>query len=283
MIGAEIFLFGLIIGSFLNVLIYRIPRSDLFEDSRSDLGSIVYGRSKCPKCKRTLAWYDLIPVLSYLFLKSKCRYCRKRISFRYVFIELLSAFSFFALFLFNKPAGYSDWISLIFWFTAVSLLIVVFFIDLDFLIILDKILLVLGLTMLFYQILREFLIKSEPVIFQSPYSLPGIKWNLLAALLTGLVFLAIFLITRGKGLGMGDVKLIFLLAFMFGFPAILTVVYASLIVGTVYGLILILFFGAKLKSKIPFGSVLSAISVFFILFNKFFVPALLPYILRLYL
>jgi len=246
----------------------------------SRFSSIVFGRSQCPKCRHVLAWYDLLPVLSYIFLRGKCRYCGKEISFRYVLVELISAFSFLALLLLNNPAGYLDWISVVFWFTAVSLLVVVFFIDLDYLIILDKILIVLGFTTLLYQVLREFFIKSELVVSHSSLS---IKWNLLVAFLVGLVFLAIFLISKGKGIGLGDIKLLSLLTFLFGFPGILVVIYFSLIVGTVYGLILILFFGAKLKSKIPFGSVLSAVAIFFILFSKFFVPALSPYILRLYL
>ena len=106
--------------------------------------------------------------------------------------------------------------------------------------------------------------------------------NILTGFFSALFFFLIYLSTKGKAIGLGHVKLILLLGLLFGFPGILIVIYGALAAGTLWGIALILFFGAKLKTKIPFGTVLSAVSIAFILLNKFLIPALSPYILHLY-
>ncbi|MBI5265712.1 MAG: prepilin peptidase, partial [candidate division Zixibacteria bacterium] len=117
-------LFGLIIGSFLNVLIYRIPRRK----------NVVFDRSKCPSCGKRIAWYHNIPVLSYLALLGKCAYCRKPISLRYPAVETInSALYLFFVWRFGFSAEFAV-------FSALgSALLVIFFIDLDFQIIPDVI------------------------------------------------------------------------------------------------------------------------------------------------
>lgn len=122
-----IFIFGLIIGSFLNVCIYRIPRNE----------SIVYPGSRCVSCKKTIPWYDNIPLLSYLMLRGRCRVCHEKISFRYFAVELISALCFLVLFI-NFNLNYLFWIYSLLTFS----LIVVTFIDLEFQIIPDRISLV---------------------------------------------------------------------------------------------------------------------------------------------
>ena len=121
---AIIFIFGAIIGSFLNVCIYRIPRKE----------PVCFSWSRCPSCKKPIKWYDNIPFLSYIFLMAKCRSCKARISFRYFAVELISALSFLILFM-NFGLTYRFWTySLV----TVSLIIVTF-IDLEFQIIPDRI------------------------------------------------------------------------------------------------------------------------------------------------
>lgn len=264
-----LFLLGLAVGSFLNVLIYRIPRQEGF----------VSGRSRCPKCKKELHWLDLFPVASAILLSGRCRYCRGKISWRYSIVELLTGFSFLGLFLLNISVA-GDYLSLVFWLAAISLLIVLIFIDFDYLLIPDKILIVLGSLTVVYQLLRSVFLVREPFLLHTSLSLPA---NLLTALLSCLVFLAIFIVTKGKGIGLGDVKLVFFLGLMFGFPGILPVIYLALLSGLVWGLSAMVFFGANLKSQLPLGSMLGASAVFFVLFNKIFFPAVWPYITRLYL
>lgn len=279
-----IFALGLSVGSFLNVLIYRLPlrsglgslkkpdlkkRFDLESLKRSglgNLGSVIWGRSQCPNCRHTLAWRDLLPVLSFLFLKGKCRHCHKKISFRYPLVEFLTGFSFLFLFWTNVPASLTDWFVFLIWSGAIAILLVLLFIDLEHFIIPDKILAALGL-------LAVIQIVQGGTLY----------YSVLAGFFAGLFFFIIYLATKGAALGLGDVKLIFILGFLFGFPGILIIIYGSLIAGTLWGIVLILFFGAKLKSKISFGTVLSGTAIFYILFNKFFIPYLEPYILRLYL
>ena len=100
--GILVLIFGIVIGSFLNVCIYRIPSKE----------SIVFGGSHCTKCGSLIKWYDLIPVLSYLILMGKCRYCKEKISLQYPCIELINGIGYLSIFL---------WLGLTVWFGLLSL------------------------------------------------------------------------------------------------------------------------------------------------------------------
>ncbi|MBI2676798.1 MAG: prepilin peptidase [Candidatus Yanofskybacteria bacterium] len=275
-----IFLLGLTVGSFLNVLIYRLPRTVLSKRLRTVLGSIVYGRSKCPKCKHVLAWYDLVPLFSFIFLKGRCRYCKKPFSGRYFFVEILTGLLFLTFFALQRPGSLYGYLDLSFWLFVFSTLLVLAFIDLDYFIIIDKILIVLVLITFLYQVFRKYVVLAEPATIGGIFN---IYPNLLTAFLSGLIFLLIFWATKGRGIGLGDVKFIFVLGFLLGFPGILIVVYLSLLAGMIWGLALILFFGASMKSKIAFGFILANAAIVFMLFNQFLTAKFAPYIFRLYL
>lgn len=247
MTAVFIFLLGLGVGSFLNVLIFRLPLEENF----------VRGRSYCPDCRHSLAWKDLIPLISFLVLKKKCRYCSKKISGRYFWIELMTG----TIFLLFWPS--------FFWLAVISLLIVLVFIDFDYFLIPDKILVVLALLALSYQLISQ---KSFLALWP----------NLLAGMVAGMIFLLIFAATKGKKMGLGDVKLMALLGFIFGFPPILLIFYLAVAGALAWSVILILFFGGKLETKLPFGSLLAGSAVIFILFNQFFLRLFEPYVLRLY-
>ena len=255
-----IFLFGLIIGSFLNVLIWRLPREESF----------VKGRSKCPHCGHALGRRDLIPLASFFFLKKKCRYCRKKISWRYPLVELLTGTVFWFFWQFNQLSVSSYQLPI--WLAILALLIVLIFIDFDYYIIPDKILIVLALLGL----LNVFFLSRSLALT-----------NVVTAAVAGLVFFLIYLFANayyeGGGMGLGDVKLAALLGFIFGFPAILPIIYLALIASLLVGLVLLLFFKGSLKTKLPFGSFLGGAAIVYALFNKFFLPSLMPYIFRLYI
>ncbi len=102
MMSTIVFILGLVIGSFLNVCIYRIPAGE----------SIVFDASHCTKCGNRIKWYDLIPVLSYLILLGKCRYCKEKISLQYPCIELINGIAYLGIYL---------WLGLTIWFGLVSI------------------------------------------------------------------------------------------------------------------------------------------------------------------
>jgi len=246
----SLFILGLFIGSFLNVLIDRIPQDE----------SIVKGRSYCDKCKKKLKWHDLIPVLSFLILNGKCRYCHSSISIFYPVVELTTAISFVLtyFYLFNlsdsRFAVYDlQFFAMVFYYLViVSSMIVVFFADLKYGIIPDKV--------IFPAIAFSFLY----LILNHEYLIP----NTVSGLLAFLFFLILYLATGGRGMGFGDVKLVFWLGLFLGFPRIIPALYLSFLLGAVTGLILVISKKKRLfkGETIPFGPFLvsgSIISLFF--------------------
>lgn len=198
-----VFAVGLCVGSFLNVLIDRLPKSE----------SIWFDRSKCDFCKKPLRWFELIPLLSFIFQGGRCRRCHKSLSLQYPIIELATGLMFV----------YLPWTS---WIIFASLL-VIFVADLKYMIIPDS-MIVVGVI--------------------------GTLWgNPLAGLGAALFFLLLYFITRGKGMGLGDVKLAFLLGFWLGYPEIVIALYLAFLTGAVVGVTLILRGKKGLKSKIALG------------------------------
>lgn len=225
---------GLAIGSFLNVLIYRIPRGIGF----------VKGRSFCPKCKKKINWYGNIPVISFVLLKGRCRKCQSPISLRYPVVELLTGVLFVlgALGQLGKLGELGILgaiIGVLLTWVLFSALIVIFFIDLEHQIIPDQIL--LPIILLFFV-----------------WNLVIGNWLfLLSGFISSLFFLLVHLVTKGKGMGLGDVKLAFLMGLALGFPKIVVAVYLAFLTGAVVGTILILGKKAKFGQKIAFGPFLS--------------------------
>ncbi len=226
-----IFLFGLIVGSFLNCLIYRLETKESF----------LKGRSYCPHCKQILSWPDLIPVLSYLFLKGKCRYCQQKISIQYPLIEIATGLLFLSIFNFQFS---------IFNFIITCFLIVIFVYDLKHFIIPDKVIypaiLVSGIWYLVSGIFLNLYTKYE--ILNTIYGVLG----------AALFFLAIVLISQGKWMGIGDIKLAFLMGLVLGWPNILVALFLAFFIGAAIGLGLIISGKKKLKSEVPFGPFLVA-------------------------
>jgi prepilin signal peptidase PulO-like enzyme (type II secretory pathway) len=217
-----IFIFGLIVGSFLNCVIYRL-----------EIGkSFLEGHSFCPYCKHELIWHDLIPVFSFLMLKGKCRYCQKPISIQYPLVELTTAL----LFLLIINHYYLPFT--IYHLLITCFLIVIFVYDLKHYIIPDKV--------IFPAIATAFI-----------YNLFNIKYLILntfpAALGASGFFLAIYLASKGKWMGFGDVKLSFLMGLHLGFPNILVALFLAFFTGAIIGLILIAQSKKTLKSMVPFG------------------------------
>jgi len=226
---------GLVIGSFLNVVVYRLPRG---------LG-FVRGRSFCPKCKHKINWFDNVPVISFLILKGRCRFCGRKISWRYPLIELLAGALFYLSYL-----SHLSFLS----YLLICGLVVIFFVDLEHQIIPDEIVIPLSVLFLGYRLLTN------------------IQYLISNFLITGIVsFLFLYLIhllTKGKGMGLGDVKLAFLMGLVLGFPKIVVAFYLAFLTGAFVGVILILLSRAKLKQKIAFGPFLVFGTIFSLLWGE---------------
>ena len=231
-----IFIFGLIIGSFLNVCIYRIPRGE----------SIVSPPSHCPNCGIRLKPFDMIPLLSYLFYFGKCRYCNQKISSRYLLVELLTGIVSVTLFL--KYGMTIDYVAFQF---LIYILIIVFFIDLDYQIIPNELVvtgLIGGTILVGYNLFLPFQIYGDPR-----------WWNPLLGLVSGsgvlfvvsLIGSAIY--KNGEVMGMGDVKLFAPIGLFLGWKMTLLALYVSVVLGGVSSLMLIFLGKANRKSMIPFG------------------------------
>jgi prepilin signal peptidase PulO-like enzyme (type II secretory pathway) len=260
-----LFLFGLCLGSFLNVLIYReaLAENKKFRRLKSWLPSWVTGRSFCDHCQKRLVWYDNIPLLSYLLLKGKCRYCQKKIPFQYPLVEFLTGVEFVWVYFliksnlsfFSRFEGFYSFLSLISWLVLGACLLAIFLADWKYQIIPDTLILG-GIAIVFFKIFVDY--RYTGMIDFSVF------W---AALLASLFFSGLVLITQSKGMGMGDVKLAFLMGLVLGFPRIITALVFSFLTGAAVGVILILLGKKKLKSKIAFGPFLVAGTIFALFLN----------------
>ena len=233
-------IFGALVGSFLNVCIFRLPKEE----------SIVWPGSHCPHCKNAIKFYDNIPLISYLLLKGKCRYCKGSISLQYPLVEGITAVS--SLFLIIK---FGPSLSYLFYFAFVAALIVITVID------------------LYHQIIPDVI------------SLPGIGVGLLASLLIpqitffnsligillgggSLFIVATFYqwLFKREGMGGGDIKLLAMIGAFLGWKAVLFTILLSSLIGSVTGILMMVIKGKDFKYAIPFGPFLSlgaVISLFY--------------------
>ncbi len=240
-----IFIFGISVGSFLNVLIDRLPNEQK-----------ISGRSICDHCRRQLAWHDLIPIVSYIFLKGKCQYCRKEISIQYPFVEFLTGVSFVFIYwyfgpLINQNLQFINNFHLKIWqligyWIIFSSLIVVFFSDMKFHIIPDSIQLSFFIGSL---ILLPFFSTGNLAYFFSH--------RVYSALIIASPIFALHFFSSGKAMGFGDVKLSFTIGFLLGTKLGFMALYSAFISGGIVSVILLLLKKKQLKSKIAFGPFLA--------------------------
>lgn len=239
LISLTVFVFGLLVGSFLNVVIFRLKTGE----------DMVNARSKCMACDHQLAWYDLFPVFSFLFLKGKCRYCKEKISWQYPLVEIATGIAFAAVFFqkfqdggFNLFAS-ADFLFSIFIFSA---LVVIFVFDLKHYIIPDKVIYPAIAVAFLLLLLNTFLLQDGLNI--------DLFWNhMIAAFISGGFFLFLVIATKGEGMGGGDVKLGVLMGLVLGFFQTLLALFIAFVSGAAAGILLILLQKKKMKSMLPFG------------------------------
>lgn len=245
-----VFLFGLCIGSFLNVLIIRLPK----EES-------VLGRSYCVRCKKKLKWYELIPLFSFLFLLGRCKTCKEKISWQYPLVEFFTGF-LFVFTLYNLRAADCNLQNLLLFFCslfAVSCLIVIFAVDLKYMIIPNKIVLGAVAVAFLYQIIIGLNLTDKNSQF---FNFGSFGVAILSGILTFSFFLFLVVISKGKWMGMGDVKLSYFMGLLLSFPSILPALLIAFVSGSIIGIILIVFKKKNFQSKIPFGPFLSLGTIF---------------------
>ncbi|MCP3921989.1 MAG: prepilin peptidase, partial [Desulfobacterales bacterium] len=226
-------------GSFLNVCIYRIPLKK----------SLIRPGSSCTLCNKKIKWYDNIPVISFIFLNRKCRFCNKKITVRYPLIELMTAISYILLY---KKFGitYDFFIYVAFF----SILIVVSFIDFEHGIIPN----IISIPSIPIFIALSLISERIDIVDSLTGSITGFS-------ILFLIFAFYYLLTKKEGMGIGDVKLIALIGAAVGLKGILFTIFISSIVGTLYGFILMIFNRKGFKSSIPFGPFLSIGAIIYIM------------------
>jgi leader peptidase (prepilin peptidase)/N-methyltransferase len=218
-----IFILGLIIGSFLNCVIFRIEKKESF----------LKGRSYCPNCHHALELFDLIPVFSFLFLKGKCRYCKKKISFQYPIVEILTGLLFLLIFHFYYLSFQSFLLWLIF-----ALLVIVFVYDFKHYLIPDKV---------------TYLAIVLASIFSSLFGHYQLSNYLLSAIGIFIIFYLIVILSKETWMGMGDAKLVFLMGILLGWPNVLLSLFLAAFLGSLVGVLMITLKKKKMKSQVPFG------------------------------
>ncbi len=239
-----LFILGLAIGSFLNLLADRLPKGE----------DIFVKPSHCDFCKKRLSPKDLIPLLSFIMQKGKCRYCKKKLSVEYPLVELATGLGFVLIYslLQNIALPSPGIISLIFLLAIYSILLVIFVSDIKYFIIPDE-MIIAGVVL--------------TIIYKLVYLQNDILPSLVSGLAAFLFFYFLYIITRGKGMGFGDVKLAFLMGLLLSFPGIVISFYIAFLTGAVIGIILILIGKAKFGKRIAFGPFL-ALSCFIVLLWK---------------
>jgi len=242
---AWFFLLGLIIGSFLNAWIFRLRAGE----------SVAAGRSKCPHCQRILAFYDLVPIVSFMLLKGKCRYCQKPISWQYPLVEMTTGILFAVIFYYHAlpiNAGHSFLLTrdLI----AVSALIGIFVYDLKFMEIPDEI----SLLAIFFIFIFGWLGGASVV-------------SMLIGGLVGFGFFAVqYFVSRGKWLGGGDLRLGVLMGVLLGWPIVIFAIFLAYIGGAIVSVGLMITKKATPKTAVPLGVFLAPAAMVFMIFGQAF-------------
>ncbi len=255
MIDLLVFIFGLIVGSFLNVCIYRIPRNE----------SIVCPGSRCVSCKKPIPWYDNIPLASYLMLRGRCRVCHEKISFRYFAVELISAVSFIILYM-NFGFNYIFWIYSLLTFS----LIVVTFIDLEFQIIPDRI----SFVGIFVGIILSVVFPG----LQSAFTWKRAFLNSIIGALAGggLIYLTGVLgqlAFKKESMGGGDVKLMAMLGAFLGWKMAILIFFLAPFFGAPIGIYMKF---VKKEDIIPYGPYISLASFVAMIWGHRILGLLLP-------
>ena len=226
----------------MNVCIYRLPISK----------SIIHPGSMCPSCENSIHFYDNIPIISYLWLRGKCRFCSAPISIRYPMVEAMSGLLCLGVFLKFGPTAQA-----VIYFAFIATLLAITFIDIDHRIIPDIISL-----------------PGIPIFFLASLALPTLTYldSLLGILAGGgilyLVAFAYSLLTKKEGMGGGDIKLLAMIGALIGWKGVFFTIFVSSAVGTISGMLIMLMTRQSMKLAVPFGPFLAIGAITYIFFGS---------------
>lgn len=261
-IDGLVFILGASIGSFLNVLIDRLPNNEG-----------INGRSHCDFCKKKIAWYDLFPIVSFFILGGRTRCCKKKMSFQYPLVETITGLSFLLItncqipitkqssitnFQFQNVWLFNNWLLFDHWLSVIgifSCLIVIFVSDLKYHLISDYILLALFIFSIVYHIVSNNLISLFPYFFISLFIIAFPIW-------------LIYYLSKERAMGLGDVYLAGIIGFLLGWKSGFLALYIAFVTGAVVGVLLMLLQRKKIKSRIAFGPFLALGTVVMLLYGE---------------
>tara|TARA_B100001996_G_scaffold80903_1_gene59673 strand:- start:76 stop:837 length:762 start_codon:yes stop_codon:yes gene_type:complete len=236
---------GSIWGSFANVCIHRLPKEQ----------SVVKGRSYCPSCEKEIKWFDNIPVISFIFLRAKCRNCKEKIKLTYFIVEILSIFSFFLIYYF-----FGLTITTLLLMILSIFFIIIFFIDLKHFIIPNE----LTFPLMVIGFVKSFDPNLNQTIF--PNYINSLIGGISGYLIIWLIIFFYKKVRKKEGMGLGDAKLLAAIGFWFGWASIPFVLFFSSIIALISTLPSLIKETKNLSSQIPFGPyIILATVLFFVL------------------
>lgn len=233
-------IFGLIIGSFLNAVVYRLNAVESLLE-----------RSHCPKCKNKIRWFDNIPLLSFILLSAKCRDCGKKISWQYPLVELTTGivFALVGNYFFLPPYDFASWILITYYLSIFSLLLIVFVYDLQYMEI-PMIIVWVGIVLSLV-----YFLSVDWQNFHSAVSILNLKIasGILGGLLAFLLFFGLAAYSKETWMGYGDAYIGMLAGLIVGWPNVVWMLMLSFTIGAIISVGLILFRKKTMKSQIPFA------------------------------
>jgi len=248
---------GLLVGSFLNVLVYRIHTAE----------ELFWDRSKCPHCKKKIRWFDNIPVVSFVILKFRCRDCQKKISWQYPVVEILTGIVFALIsWKFFVLTDTTSWFPTAYYLFISASLITILVYDFLYLEIPGSVLWVSIFCAIIFGLYSDGIsllnLENNTLNLLDTKIYPGV----LSATVAFIFFFTLSFFSKEKWMGMGDAYLVILLGLILGWPEIILALFLSFAIGATYGIIMLAMKKKKMKSQVPFAPFLilgTFISIFF--------------------
>lgn len=237
------FIFGTIIGSFINCLVWRLKNNKNF----------VIERSQCPKCEKKLAWYENIPIFSFLVLRGKCRTCKEKIPSYYFWMEFFTGILFMFVWWFNTKNNFFNLYQFVFELVIVSILIFIFLYD-----------------ALYKEISSKLIWFTVLIILIYYYFTLNLNYlSILGGAMLGFGFFALqYFVSKGRWIGGGDVRYGLLMGVLLGFGKTVIALLFSYWTGAIFGVCLMIFKKEKINSEIPFGTFLTVGTLFAFYFGE---------------